>query len=54
MKNRYFYMDKEAGSIISIIGKRKPVKCSHSYIVNEYSNEHRRWVMPCFPEIYWG
>lgn len=53
MKNRYFYMDKEDGSIISIIGKRKPVKRNHSYFVNEYSNEHRRWVMPCFPEIYW-
>ena len=35
MKNRYFYMDKKDGSIISIIGKRKPVKCNHSYIVNE-------------------
>ena len=54
MKNRYFYMDKEDGSIISIVRPRKPVKRKLGYVVYEYSNKHRKWVMPCFPEIYWG
>ncbi|MCM1260628.1 MAG: hypothetical protein NC222_06725 [Staphylococcus sp.] len=54
MKNIYFWVSNKDGSVIGILGKRKPIKRSRPYIVRVYDNNRRKWAMACFQEIYWN